>query len=201
MPMGEFEAYPLTPDRWDDFVTLFGPSGACYGCWCTYFRLPRAERGMLDAGARKALIQNRIEAGLPPGVIGYVEGEPAAWVQVGPRSDVPQWNSPRTVSRPVEPNDAEDKGIWGVSCFFIGRRHRGKGNSHRILGAAVDFARRSGARMIEGCPIENAKTSQSPGLYVGSATVFRAAGFAEVALRKEGRPLMRLSLVQSEVLA
>lgn len=201
MPMREFEAYPLTPDRWDDFVTLFGPSGACYGCWCTYFRLPRAERDKLDADAKKAMIQNRINAGPPPGVIGYVEGEPAAWVQVGPRSDVPQWNSPRTVSRPLDPVDADDHGIWGVSCFFIGRRHRGKGNSHRILKAAIDFARASGARMIEGCPMEKARTSQSLGLYVGSAAVFKSAGFAEVALRKEGRPLMRLSLVPDAVSA
>ncbi|TWF56619.1 GNAT family N-acetyltransferase [Neorhizobium alkalisoli] len=201
MPMREFEAYPLTPDRWDDFVTLFGPSGACYGCWCTYFRLPRAERDLLDAGEKKDHIRKRIEAGPPPGIIGYVEGQPAAWVQVGPRSDVPQWNSPRTVSRPLEPEDAGDDGVWGVSCFFIGRRHRGKGNSHRILAAAVDFARASGARLIEGCPIENAKTSQSLGLYVGSAAVFKAAGFVEVALRKAGRPLMRLSLAPEGVLA
>ena len=25
---------PLTPDRWDDFETLFGERGACGGCWC-----------------------------------------------------------------------------------------------------------------------------------------------------------------------
>ncbi|WP_117193945.1 GNAT family N-acetyltransferase [Rhizobium terrae] len=192
--MEVFTAYPLTPDRWDDFKTLFGPSGACYGCWCTYFRMPAAERKVLDGEAKKAFIHRRIEAGPPPGVLGYLDGRPIAWVQVGPRSDVPQWNSPRTVSRPLDPADAEDPSVWAVSCFFIGARHRGKGASHDILGAAVRFAREGGARVLEGCPMERAKQSKSLGLYVGSLRIFEAAGFKEVARRKDGRPLMRLEL-------
>ncbi|MFB9951054.1 GNAT family N-acetyltransferase [Rhizobium puerariae] len=189
-----FTAYPLTPDRWEDFVTLFGPSGACYGCWCTYFRMPAADRKLLDGAAKKEFIRNRIEAGPPPGMLGYVEGQPAAWVQVGPRADVPQWNSPRTVSRPLDPADAEDPSVWALSCFFIGSRHRGKGNSHRMVEAAIGFARQSGARLLEACPMEQAKTSKSLGLYVGSMRVFEAAGFVEVARRKDGRPLMRREL-------
>ena len=35
---------PLTPDLWPAFEDLFGKQGACYGCWCTYFRLPPAAR-------------------------------------------------------------------------------------------------------------------------------------------------------------
>ncbi|MGK6312936.1 GNAT family N-acetyltransferase [Neorhizobium sp. DT-125] len=192
--MDVFSAYPLTPDRWDDFVTLFGPNGACYGCWCTYFRMPAPERKVLDGAAKKEFIHTRIEHGPPPGVLGYIGEQPAAWVQVGPRADVPRWNSPRTVSRPLDPADAEDPSVWAVSCFFIGSHYRGKGNSHRILDAAVRFARESGARILESCPMEQAKTSKSLGLYVGSMRVFEAAGFAEVARRKEGRPLMRLTL-------
>jgi GNAT superfamily N-acetyltransferase len=190
--MDVFEAYPLTPERWEDFATLFGKSGACYGCWCTYFRLPAAEREALDGEARKALIRRRIETGPPPGVLGYIGGQPAAWVQVGPRSDVPRWNSSRTVSRPLDPTDADDARNWAISCFFIGRPFRGKGNSHRILKAAIDFASEQGAHLVEGCPIEHANSPLS--LYVGAARVFRAAGFVEAARRKEGRPLMRLTL-------
>ncbi|SMF51136.1 GNAT family N-acetyltransferase [Neorhizobium sp. CSC1952] len=192
--MDVFAAYPLTPDRWDDFVTLFGPNGACYGCWCTYFRVPAAERKALDGAAKKEFIHRRLENGPPPGLLGYVGDRPAGWVQVGPRADVPQWNSPRTVSRPLDPADAEDPSVWAVSCFFIGSRYRGKGNSHRILDAAVRFARESGARILESCPMEQAKTSKSLGLYVGSMRVFEGAGFREIARRKDGRPLMRLEL-------
>ncbi|MCA1970648.1 MAG: GNAT family N-acetyltransferase, partial [Rhizobium sp.] len=47
----------------------------------------------------------------------------------------------------------------------------------------------------EACPIDRTKQSKSVGLYVGPTRIFRAAGFEEVALRKEGRPLMRLALL------
>ncbi len=73
-------------------------------------------------------------------------------------------------------------------------RDRGKGYSHRMLSEAVNFAKASGARILEGCPIERTKQSKSVGLYVGSLRIFEAAGFSEVAKRKDGRPLMRLVL-------
>jgi predicted GNAT family acetyltransferase len=184
----------LTPDRWGDFETLFGPSGACYGCWCTHFRVPTSQRKTMDAAEKKQLIQERISAGPPPGLLGYIDGQPIAWVQVGPRAELPQWNSPKTVSRPLDPADAEDSTVWAVSCFFINSKDRGKGYSHRMLSEAVNFARASGARLLEGCPIERTKQSKSVGLYVGSQRIFEAAGFSEVAKRKDGRPLMRLAL-------
>ena len=31
--------HSLTPDRCDDFATLFGERGACGGCWCMWWRL------------------------------------------------------------------------------------------------------------------------------------------------------------------
>jgi len=185
---------PLTPDRWGDFETLFGPSGACYGCWCTHFRVPTSQRKTMDAAAKKRLIRERIAAGPPPGLLGYVDGQPVAWVQVCPRTELPQWNSPKTVSRPLDPADAEDSSVWAVSCFFMNSKDRGKGHSHRMLSEAVNFARASGARLLEGCPIERTKQSKSVGLYVGSQRIFEAAGFSEVAKRKDGRPLMRLVL-------
>ena len=35
----KLEFHPLTPDRWDDFVKVFGQNGACAGCWCMYWRI------------------------------------------------------------------------------------------------------------------------------------------------------------------
>ena len=192
--MSDFKALPLSADRWPDFETLFGPQGACYGCWCTHFRIPTDQRKFMDGAAKKAFMHDRVDRGPPPGILGYLEDAPVAWVQVGPRAELPKWNSPKTVSRPIEPEDAEDPGIWAVSCFFMASRHRGKGLSHRILSEAIVFAGRNGARLLEACPIDRTKQSKSVGLYVGSSRIFEAAGFSEIARRKDGRPLMRLAL-------
>ena len=42
--------------------------------------------------------------------------------------------------------------------------------------------------------MDHAKQAKSVGLFVGSTQVFEKAGFSEAALRKPGRPLMRLEL-------
>lgn len=189
-----FRTEPLTPDRWGDFEVVMGPQGACYGCWCTYFRVRSAERDRMPATDKKAFMRKRVEAGPPPGLIGYLDEQPVAWVQVTPRADVPNWNSSRTVSRPLEPGDEADPENWAITCFFIVSRHRGTGLSHRMLAAARDYAASNGARFLDACPIDRTKQSKSIGLYVGPSSIFHSAGFREMARRKEGRPLMRLPL-------
>lgn len=186
---------PVDAARWPDFEKLFGPQGAFYGCWCVALRLPHAIRTKMPPQQRKAHIEARIVAGPPPGLLAYDAGDPVAWVQVGPRHDVPQFNSPRTVSRPLNEGDAHDPSIWAVSCFFLTQKLRGMGLSHRLLRGAIDYARASGARYLEACPIDQAKQSKSVVLCVGATPIFDAAGFETVARRKDGRPLMRLDLM------
>ncbi len=191
------EIHPLTPDRLGDFVTLFGPSGACYGCWCQYFRLSPAEHRASDPASRRALMEDRIRRGPPPGLILYLGDQPTGWMQIGPRADVPQWNNPRRATTPLPDAPADDPGVWAISCFFVRGKARGQGLAHALVVAGIGFARAGGARLIEAAPIDRAKHSKSVGLFVGATTVFARAGFAEVARQKPGRPLMRL-VVQPE---
>lgn len=182
---------PLTADLWDDFALLFGPSGACYGCWCQHFRLPPKVRQATPADGKKALMRQRVSGGPPPGLLAYAGGKAVGWMQIGPRSDVPEWNNPGRVTAPV---GAPGPGDWAISCFFVKGPMRGKGLSHFMLAEGIEFARRSGAHRLEACPIDKARQSKSVGLFVGSTRVFAKAGFTEIALRKPGRPLMRLEL-------
>lgn len=186
--------HPLSAERAGDFVTLFGPSGACYGCWCQHFRLPPKLRQSLPAQDKRQIMLDRIEAGPPPGLIAYVGEVPAGWMQIGPRLDVPQWNNPRRASTPLPDGPAEDPAVWAISCFFFKAAERGRGLSHAMVAAGIAHARSNGARVLEACPMDQAKQSKSIGLYVGSTRVFQRAGFAEVARQKPGRPLMRLVL-------
>jgi predicted GNAT family acetyltransferase len=185
---------PLTPDLWPDFEDLFGKQGACYGCWCTHFRLPPAIRRNNDRQRNKDFIRARIMAGPPPGLLAFEGDRAVGWMQIGPRRDVPQWNNAGRVSAPLEAGDEADSGVWAISCFFVRSSARGRGLSHEMVAAGASFARGSGARLLEACPITLSKDSRSVGLFVGSTWVFEKAGFRRIAERKPGRPLMRLEL-------
>lgn len=185
---------PVTPDDRDGFVALFGPQGACYGCWCTYFRLPPKDRAATTAEQRRDLMLARIDAGPPPGLMAWDAGRAVAWMQIGPRADIPQFNNRNRASTPLPDAPADDPGAWAISCFFIAASARGRGVSHALVQAGIEHARTHGARILEAAPMDAAKPSSAMGLFVGSARVFAAAGFVEVARQKPGRPLMRLEL-------
>lgn len=192
--MDNLQIHPLTADRIADFTALFGPQGACYGCWCTYFRLPPKQRQALDGDGKRDHMLARIAAGPPPGLLAYDGDFPVGWMQIGPRTDVPQWNNPNRSSTPLPDAPADDPGVWAISCFFFRPKARGQGLSGAMLAGGIAYARANGARLIEASPMDRARQSKSIGLFVGSTSTFRRAGFAQVACRKEGRPLVRLVL-------
>lgn len=185
---------PLTPDLWPHFEDLFGKQGACYGCWCTYFRLPPAVRRNSKRESNKDHIKTRIAAGPPPGLLAFSDGQAVGWMQIGPRADVPEFNNKGRGSAPLSPEDAGDPAVWAISCFFIRGKARGQGVTHRLVDAGVAFAREAGARVLEACPIDQSNGKHPVSLFVGSTRVFEKAGFTRAIERKPGRPLMRLEL-------
>jgi hypothetical protein len=87
--MRALSIHPLTEDRWGDLEDLFGPSGACLGCWCMYWRLPHADVTRLKGAEKKKLFQARVSQGPPPGFIAYEGATPVGWVQAAPRAHRP----------------------------------------------------------------------------------------------------------------
>lgn len=185
---------PLTVALWPAFEELFGKQGACYGCWCTHFRLPPAVRRENNRERNKDHMKARVAAGPPPGLLAMDGDRADGWMQIGPRADIPEWNNGSRVSAPLEERDADDAGVWAISCFFLRSAARRQGLTHQLVAAGIAHARASGARLVEACPMVQSKDSRSIGLFVGSAAVFEKAGFERVAERKTGRPLMRLVL-------
>ncbi|MCR4268588.1 N-acetyltransferase [Nitratireductor sp. ZSWI3] len=190
----EHKIVPLTAELWPAFEDLFGRQGACYGCWCTHYRLAPAIRRQNDRERNKDHIRARIEAGPPPGLLALDGMRADGWMQIGPRADVPEWNNKGRVSAALEDGPQDDPGVWAISCFFLRSSARRQGLTHRLVAAGIAHARENGARLLEACPMTLSKDSRSIGLYVGSTRVFEKAGFAVVAERKAGRPLMRHAL-------
>ena len=169
-------------------VKLFGPKGACAGCWCMWMRLPRAEwsRGK-GAGNRRAL--RALVARRPPGLLAYVDGEPVGWVATAPREEYVRLLNSRVLA-PVE-----GERVWSVPCFFVERAHRGVGLTAALLEAAAAFAARSGAAAIEGYPnVNRAERQPAAFVWTGFESTFKRAGFREIARRSPTRPIFRRML-------
>jgi predicted GNAT family acetyltransferase len=185
---------PLTLDNWPAFERLFGKNGACMGCWCMYWRVPRKDYDAARGPAAKRMFKKRVKDGPPPGVVAFEAGEAVGWLQIGPRPDTPQWNTPKRLSAPTKPEQARDENVWGATCFFVKAGHRRQGISDALLKGGIAMAKANGARVLEACPIDPVGRMDVVSLYVGHVSVFKRAKFKEVARRKENRPLMRLLL-------
>lgn len=177
---------PLTPDRWSDLERLFGPRGACGGCWCMWWRLPRSRFERQKGAANRRAFKKIVASGAVPGLLAYVGREPVGWCAVQPRDEFAGLDRSRVLRR------VDDEPVWSVPCFYIAKEHRGAGVSRRLLEAAIAHARKQGARILEGYPVEPKKGRMSDVFaWTGVASAFRKAGFAEVARRSETRPIMR----------
>lgn len=187
-PTGEkLVAKPLVASRWHDFEKLFGPRGACGGCWCMWWRETHAEFERRKGEGNRRAMHRAVSSGEVPGLIGYIGGEPVAWCSVAPRECFPRLDRSRILKR------VDEEPVWSVVCFFIAKSFRKFGFSKKMLDAAVRFAAGRGARIVEGYPVEpKTGTTADVFAYTGLADVFRACGFTEVARRSETRPIMRI---------
>jgi GNAT superfamily N-acetyltransferase len=182
---------PLTIERWGDFETLFGPRGACGGCWCMYPRLTAGEFSRSKGAGNKKSMKALVKGGTTPGIIAY-EGEmPVGWCAFGPRESYIRLSTSR-ILKPVD-----NSPVWSVVCLFVARSHRRQGVSVALLKSAASHARKQRAQLLEGYPHE-VRSDHAPDAFVwtGIASAFREAGFTEVARRSERRPIMRLALTR-----
>ncbi len=180
----EFRA--LTPGRWVDLEALFGPRGACGGCWCMWWRRPRAESERQKGPGNKRAFRRIVASGAVPGVLAYDDGRPVGWCAVERRETYAVLERSRVLKR----IDAQP--VWSVPCFFVSRQYRGKGVSVALLKAAVAHAQKRGARLVEGYPVEPRKDRLPDAFaWTGTVAAFREAGFREAARGSPSRPIMR----------
>jgi GNAT superfamily N-acetyltransferase len=183
--------HPANASRWKDLEELFGERGACGGCWCMFWRLPRKE---FDAGkgtGNKRALKRIVTAGREPGILAYRGEEPIGWCALAPRQDYVALERSR-ILKPVD-----DQPVWSISCLFIKKPYRRRGVSAQLLGAAVEFAAAHGALIVEGYPVEpSMEKMPDPFLWHGIPSAFSKAGFHEVARRSKSRPIMRFEIVK-----
>ena len=180
---------PLTPDRWPDLETLFGARGCSIAryCWCMAYRRS-GSGGLFDAKANRTQLKALVDAGTPPGLIGYRGKVPVGWISLGPREEFARLQrSP--IMRPVD-----DKPVWSVICFVVPPEHRGQGVARALLDGAIAYAGKRGAKLIEAYPVDKPGRSRDDMLWFGAKSMYDHAGFKEVARRKPARPVVRLKV-------
>jgi GNAT superfamily N-acetyltransferase len=176
---------PLKRNLWTDLEELFGPNGACAGCWCMYWKL----RGQAYEEARgvetRQMHKSIVDSGVATGLLAYSAGEVVGWIAVEPRQAYPKLEYSR-ILKPVD-----DQPVWSVTCFFVARRFRRQGIMVDLLRAAVEHVRNQGGKIVEGYPVETEQEKPAPFVYTGTASAFRQVGFKEVARRSPTRPIFR----------
>jgi GNAT superfamily N-acetyltransferase len=182
---------PATPERWGDLEELFGERGACGGCWCMFWRLPRKQFDAGKGAGNKRALKRLVSTGREPGLIAYLKREPIGWCALAPRQDYVALERSR-ILKPVD-----DQPVWSVSCLFIKKGYRRRGLSTLLLRAALEFAAKHGARIVEGYPVEpSMEKMPDPFLWHGIPSAFLRAGFREVERRSRTRPIMRFEIVK-----
>jgi GNAT superfamily N-acetyltransferase len=188
---------PANEASWDDLTAIFG-TGDPGRCACQRYKVvgwiwrdsTQPER---TASLRAQTACDDPDAEATSGLVAYVDGEPAGWVAVEPRTAYPKLRTTR-IPWTGRDEDRDDDGVWAVTCFVVRKGYRGRGLTYHLARATVDFARARGARALEGYPMitQPGKVITWGELHVGACQVFADAGFTEVTHPTLRRFVMRI---------
>jgi GNAT superfamily N-acetyltransferase len=154
-----------------------------------WWRLKRPDFEQKKGDGNRKALRKIVNSGDPTGVIAYSGSDPVGWCALAPRENYSRLER----SRILQPVD--DQAVWSVTCFYVARGWRKTGLTAELLGAAAKYARKNGARIVEGYPVDPRQQDYPDTFaYHGLVSAFRKAGFKEVARRSASRPVMRLEV-------
>jgi GNAT superfamily N-acetyltransferase len=179
--MNDLEFHPVSMDRWADLIAFFEQHGNTNYCWCMRWRLKSTKFKQLTAAGRRSELASMVQANVPIGVLGYLQGQPVGWCSIAPREAYALLEGSTTLKR------IDNLPTWSVVCFFVDPGLRGQGLPVKLLQAAVTYAVSLGATIIEGYPVVPDQSYR----FMGSPSVFKQAGFREAGVAKNGRRIVR----------
>ncbi|MGZ0146389.1 GNAT family N-acetyltransferase [Kribbella sp. WER1] len=188
---------PANEAPWEDLQAVLGTADAGQ-CQCQRFKI----RGWIwrdsTLDERMTRLQKQTACDTPDapttsGLLAYVDGEPAGWAAVEPRTAYPKLRSSR-VPWPDRNEDKDDETVWSVTCLVVRKAFRGRGLTYHLARATIPHARTRGARALEAYPMltHPGKTITWGELHVGPHQAFEAAGFHQVTHPTLRRTVMRI---------
>lgn len=173
----------MTKASWPDFEALFESPGGPKYCWCMAWRADAEERKAAPKGNdRKPLMHQRVKSRTTVGLVGYLDGEPMAWVSIAPRETYQPLGGPEA--------EGGEK-IWSLACMYVARKHRRNGLGVQLIEAAGAYARKRGATVLEAYPVDPDSPSYR---FMGFVPTFKRLGFTKVGAAGSRRTVMRLAL-------
>ena len=160
-----------------DMATMFAPkSPESSVCWCLSWRLGSTENRELKGTARADKVRELCDRELAPGVLAHIDGEVAGWAGIAPRSELRPFANSRKI--PL----LDDLPVWSLWRIRVRPGYRKQGLTRALIDGAVEYARSSGAPVVEAYPVDNAgqRVDQTMA-YVGTRSMFERAGFTKAA--------------------
>jgi len=194
--MPKFSFKEVNAGLWQEFEELFGDNGACGGCWCQWWRVPRGGKlwqSIKGANAKKAT-RTLIKGNEMTGLLAFEGKRAIGWCSFGPRSAYPRLDNMKAYIR----DDITDTNeVWCINCFFIDRNYRRKGLARAMLDAAVKFIKKRKVKIIEAYPTpltKDGKKLPAAFVYTGPLKMFEDAGFEIIKRKSHSRPLVEKKL-------
>jgi GNAT superfamily N-acetyltransferase len=196
----ELTIVPANEASWEDLQTVYGERGSAAYCQCQRYKLKRREAfAKFPVEERAHRLRTQTECGNPKskttsGLVAYLDGEPVGWCAVEPRPAYEGLLRNNRVPWEGRSEDKTDESVWAMTCIFVRAGFRGRGIAYALARAARDFARKRGARAVEGYPILTTAGAHVTWdeIHVGSPSIFEAAGFTQVSHPTKRRVVMRI---------
>lgn len=157
---------PVSIENWSAFEALFEAKGGPSYCWCMGWRMTPEELKHNTAPFRKEFIRQRVWAGIPIGLLAYMEGHPIGWCSVAPRETYRALGGDESLEH-----------VWSVTCFYIQKAFRHRGLVRILIEHAKTYARDNGAKYLEAYPVKPDSPSYH---FMGYVKTFEKAGFSSV---------------------
>jgi GNAT superfamily N-acetyltransferase len=163
MKPGKITYKPVDAKTWKDLVTLFESKGGPHYCWCMVWRTMKDRASRSNEAEKKASLKNFITKKIPIGLLGYSGKEAIAWCSIGPRESFRELSGDNSL-----------KDVWSLVCFYIKKEFRHQNIISDMIRAALKYAKRNGAKYVEGYPVDPDSPSYR---FMGFKATFEKAGF------------------------
>jgi GNAT superfamily N-acetyltransferase len=182
-----------------ELEAVFGERGPAAFCRCQRYKLAPGEAfSKFPVEERIQRLREQTHCGEPDaaassGLIAYLDGVPVGWCAVEPRTAYLGLLRVYRVPWEGRDEDRADASVWAVTCVLVRAGFRARGVAYALARAAVEHARRHGARALEAYPMRTEVGEVTwDEIHVGTESIFAASGLREVTRPGKRRLVMRI---------